>query len=179
MRKELHYQSVPSSSKEENRELIIRLLLIFFILFAQSRAEAQISVHTFEAVDSLQSLAPRPIMVFIETDWCRYCKKMEHTTFKSTAVMDLLEEQFYFVVLNGEEQRTIRFSGYDFNYKPNGVNTGIHELAEALGTINGQVAYPSTCILNEQYEIVFQYQHFLSAKEMEAVLRAVLERRDP
>lgn len=150
------------------------LFLTFFLLLGKQWGKAQIPAYTFEIVDSLQQVAPRPIVVFMETDWCRYCKKMEHTTFKSPEVMTLLEEHFYFVVLNGEEKESIRFNGHEFHYKPTGTNTGIHELAEVFGTIDGQVAYPSLCILNEQYEIVFQYQHFLSAKEMEAVLKAVI-----
>lgn len=150
-----------------------KIILLAF-LGAIQWSNAQTAALSFEEVDRLQQVDARPLVVFIGTDWCRYCKKMTHTTFQASAVVDLLAEQYYFVVLDAEEKRSIRFRGHDFHFKPTGSHTGIHELAEALATVDGRVAYPSTCILNEQYEIIFQCQQFLSAREMETVLRAVL-----
>jgi hypothetical protein len=95
---------------------------------------------------------------------------MEHTTFQAAAVIDLLEQYYYFISFNAEEKRSIRFNGYDFHFQPTGTNTGIHELAEALASIDGQVSYPTVCILNEQYEIVFQYTGFIGEQELILVL---------
>lgn len=143
---------------------IAGILLLFYISAAQPK------VYSFEQAGELQKKLKRNIVVFIYTDWCQYCQVMKKTTFSNDQVVRKLNEQFYFVSLNGEEKRDIRFSSHLFKYKPNGINTGTHELAEALGTVNGKLAYPGLVILNSRYEIIFQYSGFLNIKALRAIL---------
>ncbi len=132
--------------------------------------------YEFEQVDSLFSEEERPLAVFIHTDWCRYCKNMEHTTFQKKEVVDLLNQDFYFISLNAEkEERTINFRGYPFKYRPNGRDLGVHSLAEALGTIDGELTYPAFVVLNKNYEIVFQYNEFIDWKNMSRILNKVVK----
>ena len=126
--------------------------------------------YTFEQAQKLQKEDVRPYLIFIYTDWCRYCQGMKMTTFLDKDVIKTLNEDYYFVFLNAEEQRDIHFSGTTFVYQPTGIKTGIHELAEALGTIEGELNYPSTVILNARDEIVFQFGAYLSKKELLRVL---------
>ncbi len=146
----------------------IALILLFFCLFNQSFA--QLKKRTFEQIDSLQIVEKRKIIVFIHTDWCQFCQAMKSKTFKSEEVIQQLNETFYFVDFNAEEKRTITFIKQQFQFKPKGNNSGIHELGIQLGTINNQVNYPVLCVLNEQYEIIFQHSGFLSAKEFKLLL---------
>ncbi len=139
-------------------------------------ATAQPAVYKFEQIDSLQRVEKRNIMVFIHTDWCKFCRTMEYTTFKNKDVVNALNRQFYFVSLDAEQKQDISFNGKTFKYKPSGAGTGIHELAVELGTIDGQVSYPGICILNPKYEIVFSYNQFLSAGDLLLVLQRVLDR---
>lgn len=126
--------------------------------------------YPFEQVDSLLRTEARPLVIFIHTDWCRYCRQMDRTTFRDKMVVNKLNEEFYFLRLNGEEKGEINFRGHRFGHRPTGLNTGTHTLAEALGSIDGQLTYPTLCVLNPDYEIIFQYGGFLSAAAMEAVL---------
>ncbi len=82
-------------------------------------------------------------------------------------------QKFYFISLDVEEKKDIFFRGYTFKYKPTGGNTGINELAEQLGTINGQVSYPSICFLNADYEINYQHNEFVSAKQLQVILTQI------
>lgn len=134
---------------------------------------AQPIVYKFEQVDSLQKIEKRHVVVFIYTDWCKFCRTMEHTTFGNNEVVSTLNKHFYFVSLDAEQKQDISFNGNTFRYKPSGANTGIHELAVELGTIDGQVSYPGLCILNPGYEIIFNYNQFLSAGDLLTVLRKV------
>lgn len=134
---------------------------------------AQLKSYRFEQVDSLQKVQKRPIAVFIHTDWCQYCHGMKNTTFKDKTVINLLNSKFYFVELNAEEERNIRFNNYTFKYKPTGSKTGVHALAEQLGTINGKTAYPLTCFLNEKNDIIYQSDVFLNPKAFVEILDAV------
>lgn len=136
----------------------------------------QLQSFSFTKLDSLQKTEKKNIVVFIHTDWCRYCQLMKNTTFKDKKVIKLLNEKFWFAYLNGEERQDITFNGHTFKYQPTGSNTGIHELAEQLGSINSKVSYPTLCILNTDYEIIFQYNHFLSSADLLRVLNEVLKR---
>jgi hypothetical protein len=87
-----------------------------------------------------------------------------------------LKQNFYFIFLDAEEKRDIVFSGRRFKFKPAGIQTGIHELAEQLGTINGQIAYPSLSFLNERNEIIYQQDGFLKPDVLAFLLKRIAKR---
>lgn len=95
---------------------------------------------------------------------------MENTTFTNDKVTTLLNNKYYFIDLNAEEKRDITIGGHVFRYKSSGNNTGIHELAEQLGTVDHKVSYPTLCFLNVNNEIVFQHNQFISATDLAYVL---------
>ena len=120
----------------------------------------------FEQLNGFQDKEKKLVIVFIETDWCKYCKAMKQTILNYKPVSDRLKNNFYTVVLNAEEKRNIDFAGKVFKFMPSGVNTGFHQLAEQLGNINGQISYPALCILNDLNEIIYQYQGYLDSKSI-------------
>ena len=146
----------------------IYILLIFF--WAMPSGFAQLKIHTFEEAEKLSKENPKPFVVFIHTSWCNYCKMMENSTFKNAEIIDLLNSDFYFISLDAESKDDICFNNHTFQFKPKGQNTGIHELATALATINSQVVYPTVTILKSDFSIVFQKHSFLSGKELLVIL---------
>lgn len=103
---------------------------------------------SFSQVDSLRSIEERPLAIFLHAEWCKYCKNMEYTTLRNEKVRQLLNDKFYFVPFDGEYREEILFKGHKFNFQPNGRRSGTHELARALGTIDGEMIYPTLVILN-------------------------------
>lgn len=152
-----------------------KLAIIIFFLGFTSTGYCQLKSRTFEAIDSLQQLQKRKIVVFIHTDWCQFCHRMKNTTFKNQEIIDKLNSDFYFIDLNAEEKRDIKFNNKTFKYVPSGNNVGVHELALQLGTINGQIVYPVLCILNEKNEIILQYNSYLSPKDFKLLLEKLKE----
>jgi thioredoxin-related protein len=128
--------------------------------------------YQFSELDSLMSEEQRPVVVFLHTDWCKYCKNMEQTTFQNQQVIELLNNRFYFISFNGEQQEDVVFRNHLFRYQPTGRNTGTHELASALGSMEGVLSYPALVILNPEYELVFQHNAFIEAKSLTAILRS-------
>lgn len=147
------------------------ILLIFF--WAIPSSLAQLKTHTFEEAEKLSKENPKPFVVFIHTSWCNYCKMMENSTFKNSEVIRLLNTDFYFIPLDAESKEDIHFNNHNFQFKPNGQNTGIHELATALATIDSQVVYPTVTILEPDFSIGFQKHSFLNAKELLVVLKKI------
>lgn len=131
---------------------------------------AQLRTFNFEQIDSLQAIQKRKIIVFMHTDWCKFCHVMKNTTFKDQELIEELNSNFYFVSFDAEENQKIIFNNRVFDFKSSGNNSGIHELAIELGTINNQVSYPILCVLNDKNEIIFQRNTFLNAKEFKKIL---------
>lgn len=146
----------------------IYIVLIFFWAIASSFA--QLKTYTFKEAEKLGKENPKPLVIFIHTSWCNYCKMMENSTFKNREIIQLLNNNFYFISLDAESKEDIHFNNHTFKFKPNGQNTGIHELATALATIESQVVYPTITILQTDYSILFQKHSFINAKELLVVL---------
>jgi thioredoxin-related protein len=144
-------------------------LLVFFSVIESS---AQLKSMTFDELNSVHR--QKPTLIFIYTDWCNYCHKMINTTLKEPDIINLINENFYYIPFNAETKRSIQFLNYEFSYIPNGMRSGVHELASQLASINGRVSYPSLSILNSQNEIIFQIASFLEKEALLEILRTTL-----
>jgi len=151
---------------------MIRKILSIFIFIGgfANFSQTELKIYTFSEVEKLQQQKPKPVAIFIYTDWCKICFGMKKTTFKNKEVIQLLNNNFYFVRLDGEEKKDIIFLGKTFVYKPTGANTGVHELTNELASINKRISYPTTTILNSKFEIELQINGFSNAKEMKKIL---------
>jgi thioredoxin-related protein len=146
-----------------------RILIVFiFILIRVSDLPAQNRIVKFEEIKVLQQKAPKPMVVLIMTGWCKYCHAMKNTMTKDKNVAELLNEKYYTVFLDAEDKSEITFAGRNFKHK-----AGLHELARELGTIKGQISYPTITILNLKNEITFQHDGFLSPRAMFSILEKV------
>tara|TARA_B100000941_G_C28368484_1_gene480822 strand:- start:125 stop:607 length:483 start_codon:yes stop_codon:yes gene_type:complete len=154
-----------------------KYLQIFFVILMifPLTTNSQIVRQSFEQLDNLQKTQNRFVVVFIYTDWCKYCQAMKNTAFKDKKIVELLNNDFWFFDLNAESKMDINFKGYTFKFKPTGNNTGYHELAEQFTRPNSEITYPILCVLNANYEIIFQYNQFLSSNDMLLLLNKVLK----
>lgn len=147
-----------------------KLLLLFFFLCTFS-GWSQLKTYTFSEAEKLEQQQSKPIFVFVHTSWCKYCKMMENSTFKNPEVIQLLNNNFYFVSLDAENKTPILFKNQTFKFKPKGKNTGVHELAEELGTVDGSITYPTFSILDKNNSILLQISEFTDAKTMITLLK--------
>ena len=144
------------------------LMPVVFVLLLTLNVRAQNKPVQFEALKALQAIEPRPVVVLISTDWCKYCHAMQNTMLSNPKISLLLRNKFYTVFLNAEEKKDIFFAGRQFKFK-----SGVNELAGELATANGRISYPTLCILNAKNEIIYQYGGFLSVKTMEYTLTKI------
>ena len=151
----------------------MRKLLITITIILSLRTTAQLKTWSFREVDSMIRISPKPVFVFIQTSWCSYCYLMKERTLKNDKIIALLNERFYFLSFDAEEKKDIIFRGHRFKFKPSGNNTGLNQLAADLGSINGRIAYPAICILNNRDEILLQKNGFLSPSQLLPLLTAV------
>lgn len=140
---------------------LIGLLTVF--------SHAQLRTFTFEEAENRMEVESRPMIVFFHAEWCRVCRMMEESTFRDARVVNRLNEKFYFVSFAAEETNDIRFQGKVYRYRPSGVNSGMHELAETF--LGNEIVYPTVVIIDGQN--IHRVHSFLSADEMLRLLEIV------
>ena len=81
--------------------LFLFIFFGYFTIYAQElKGKEALNIFTFEEVEELQQQTPKPILIFLYTDWCKICFGMKKTTFKDQEVIKLLNNNFYFIKLN-------------------------------------------------------------------------------
>jgi thioredoxin-related protein len=151
---------------------IFQLFFLFSAICIPAQDRNALKIVSFTEVEQLQNTLPKPMIIFIYTDWCKSCHQMEKSTFGNEKVISLLNKSFYFIKLNGEEKKDIQFLRKTFVFKPSGSNTGMHQLAKELGRINHRLSYPTTTILDRDFKIVLQLKGLINKTNMSSILEA-------
>ncbi|MEO4003996.1 thioredoxin family protein [Flavobacterium sp. CAU 1735] len=150
------------------------ILILVFFFWAVPPGRAQLKTYTFEEAEKQAKINPKPYFVFIHTSWCKYCQMMQKTTFKNPEIISLLNDQFYFIGFDAESKTTIVFHDKVFPFRA----SGYHDLAYELGRMDDQqLSFPVSCILNRNYEILFQVSCFLNSNELKTVLNETLRKQ--
>lgn len=135
------------------------LWLGLLLLLGAFRIEAQgVQWTNFSDLPDSLHREVRPLLIFIHTDWCKYCALQDHNTFSQETVGKLVNERFYALRLNAESKAAIPF----LNRTYRGVNDHYHELATFLAASQGQVAFPTTIILSEKFQLEKKWTGFVS-----------------
>lgn len=89
------------------------LLLVMSNLMAQD--PPKIKWYTFEEATKLNQKEPKMVLVDVYTDWCGWCKKMDKETFTDAKVIQYINENFYAVKLNAEDnKKKFKFRGKEY-----------------------------------------------------------------
>ncbi|MTI21286.1 thioredoxin family protein [Fulvivirga sp. RKSG066] len=153
---------------------MIRFCCIFLLAIScYATATGQIKSYSFNELDSLLKIESKPVIAFIYTDWCRYCKAMENTTFRNDGVMSKIENAYYFIRLDAEDERPVNFGGQTYRFKPSGNQTGVHELAQLIGEIDGSLEYPTLIFFNKQLDVLYKKSGYVSAEQLLQMLNII------
>ncbi|HND89971.1 MAG TPA: DUF255 domain-containing protein [Saprospiraceae bacterium] len=109
----------------------------------------------------------RKIFVDVYTDWCGWCKRMDSTTFVNPAVATYLNEHYYPVKFNAEQQQDVTLNGKTYKFKKSG-SRGYHELAAEW--LNNRLSYPTTVVLDESQRLIQPIPGFQDATKMETII---------
>jgi thioredoxin-related protein len=109
----------------------------------------------------------RKIFVDVYTDWCGWCKHMDSTTFVNPKVANYLNEHYYAVKLDAEQQQDIIFKDKTYHFKKTG-SRGYHELAALW--LNNRLSYPTVVFLDEYQNLIQPVPGYQDATKMEAII---------
>ncbi|MEB2786407.1 thioredoxin family protein [Algoriphagus persicinus] len=94
-----------------------KILIVGLILLSTHFAQAQdkIAWLKFEEAVAATEANPKMLLVDVYTDWCGWCKKMDKETFTDPDVIKYINEKFYAVKMNAEDdKRKFDFKGKDY-----------------------------------------------------------------
>lgn len=134
-----------------------------------------LTTYTFDEIESRVQDEAKPIAIFLYTSWCSFCKNMEVNTLTDPEVISLLNDSFYYIPFDGEYPGNVNLRGNVYSFKPTGRNTGTHELAQAIGSVDGLLSYPTWILMNPTFELIFQHNAFMSASDLKEVLRSAIQ----
>ncbi|MBO6794429.1 MAG: thioredoxin family protein [Balneolaceae bacterium] len=138
-----------------------------------ANAQPRLNTVDFEDLPTLQASQEKPVLVFLTADWWRYCKNVEQTSFRDPEIVKQLNEEFYVVIFDIESRKSIEFKGQEYRYKSTGLNTGVHELAEKIGMIEGVLNTPTFVVIDAAMNIVFQYGGYMDSQQILQLITAV------
>ncbi len=150
----------------------MKLKFLFFLIsailcttsFAQKKA---IDWLSFEELAEHFQKEQKPILIFLHTDWCKFCKMQENTTFKDPSIISSLNKDYYCLRFNAENKETVSFFGREYLFSS---EDGYHELAIYLGSEEGKLELPTTIILNRNLETSFRKSALVGLEEMKQLL---------
>ncbi|WPR76884.1 thioredoxin family protein [Algoriphagus sp. NG3] len=95
------------------KKIVIIGLILVIAQFAQ--AQEKIEWLKFEEAVAASEASPKMLLVDVYTDWCGWCKKMDKETFTDPAVIKYINDQFYAVKMNAENnKRKFNFKGKEY-----------------------------------------------------------------
>ncbi len=145
---------------------MIKIFSIVLGLIAGTFMAAQgqsIRWTSFDRLDDSLRAEPRPLMVFIRTDWCTYCKIQENVAFEDPELAELFNQKFYCLQLDAEATNAIRFLGRTYDFQ---ASRGYHELAEFIGSQNNELVFPTTVLLSHNFQVLKRFQGLQKAEDL-------------
>lgn len=134
---------------------------------AKSVERVTINWMTLEEAMEKNKTEKRKIFVDVYTTWCGWCKHMDSTTFVSGAVAKYLNDHYYPVKFNAEQQNDIVFKDKTYHFKKSG-SRGHHELAAEW--LNNRLTFPTVVFLDENMTLIQPLAGYQDANKMEAII---------
>ncbi len=111
--------------------------------------------------------ANRKVMLFLYTDWCIWCKKMEKTTFKDETIANYINSKFLPAKFDAENEKVVEFQNKNYAFQ-DVEPRGVHELAMEL--MGGRITYPTIAFFDENWQLIQSIPNFHSAENFEMIL---------
>ena len=148
-------------------------MLAFGVIAFTNSCTAQVEdktapIHWMGFEEAVAKGDPSTKKIFIDsyTHWCGWCKKMDASTFRDSAIVKYMNDKFYAIKLDAETKDTIHFRGTNFTYKAENKS---NELASSM--MNGQMSYPTFIFLDENFAMLSPLPGYQTPEQLMSVLR--------
>jgi len=139
---------------------------------APATQNAKVNWMSIADVQTAMKKDERKVMVDLYTSWCGWCKRMDKATFQNPEIAQYVNDNFYAVKFNAEDQKTIPFKGQDHKFVAAG-RKGYNELAFKFA--NGRMSYPTIAFLDENLDRIDSYPGFKQPQQFDPLLKFIKE----
>ena len=144
--------------------------LYFIFLLSSLNLDAQISLEKF---NSIFNENPKPILLYFSTNWCSYCMIQKKQLKKEDGLLQILNNDFYFIEIDAEANQSIIFLGREYKSSSNGK---MHSFLEEFIDKKDQISYPYWVLISEEFKIEMKYTGLIKNKPLKLLLKKYLQK---
>ena len=144
------------------KKLLLILLCLPMIGFGQTISN-NINWLDLNEAERLSEKSNKNMLLFFYRENCDFCEKMKSQTFTDSTVINLINENFFPVMLNGKSKTRITYNKKEFkNDKPNPEDQPyFHNLFKELVDMKeGNYYWPTIVIVNGEHKKIIQGSGF-------------------
>ncbi|GAA4453685.1 thioredoxin family protein [Rurimicrobium arvi] len=131
-------------------------------------SDKEINWISLDEVQKKMKVAPRKVYIDVYTPWCGWCKVMDQKTFSNPNVIKYINEHYYAVKFNAEQTDSVHFMGSAY-----GLEGRTNQFAIQL--LRGQLSYPTTVIMEENFQNPQLIPGYQDVKAIEPILKYIAE----
>lgn len=150
---------------------MFKVIFIFLFSISSFALHAQIASIKANDLDSLLQVKKKPTLVLLSTSWCTYCKAQKAQISKNQNLKNI-KEKIYFLDFNAESTSSVLFQEKNYQYRPSGIETGVHEFASFLNN-QQHLSYPTWILFDENFKRIFHHNGLLSARQIKELAAAI------
>lgn len=152
-----------------NSAILIAFLAATAVSFTPSPflAAQEVQWMGWEEANQVLPAKDKKVLLNIYTEWCGWCKRMDHSTFRSPRIAEYINDNFHPIRFDAECKEKIEYQGKTYQFKDNG-KRGYHELAAKL--LNGRMSLPSVVFMDEEHNLIQCIIGYKSPEEFEQIL---------
>ena len=146
------------------KRLLLILLCLSLIGLGQSISKyPNVAWLALNEAEELSAKYNKNILLFFYRENCDFCEKMKSKTFTDSAVIKLINDNFFPVMINGKSKHPIIYNNKEFrNDKPNIEDEPyFHNLFKELVELKeGNYYWPTIVIINREHKKIIQGSGF-------------------
>lgn len=139
---------------------VLFIQLAGFSLFAQTTEQKGINWFNFEEASELAMENDKPILLFLEAEWCGVCKRMHREIFTDKAIKEQLTNHFNPVRIDIESQKTFMYKGEEISHK-------------AFSKQLNLQATPTTFFLQPDHSVIGNKPGYMNVSELLVLLKYI------
>ena len=98
----------------KNRIILFVILFIPSVLLSQESKKTSINWLTLSNAEILAKKSGKNMLLFFYRENCDFCEKMKNQTLNDPEVINLINNNFFPVMLNGKSKKPIIYNGIEY-----------------------------------------------------------------